>query len=562
MDTIESKVVSPVYAIIAETLLQAGVECVFGVLGEDTAPLGVAITERGIKYYAARHENQAVAMADGYARTTGKLGVATVTGGPGFTNALTAINTAHRARTPLLLLTGAGRAQEDDHNLDVVRQANGAAWLKHFPQAAVLEQIGIPCVKPLEPAEAPADAVRALELARRGTVALVLGRGLLLTKIEADLNAAPAVKTAAPPAELPHEAISELADLLQESWAVSAPVILAGHGAVVSGAGPALQKLASITGALLATSLRARGLFHADPYSVGVCGSYATPVAVDLITQANCILAFGATLNPWTTYNNSLFPKALLVQVDENPTAIGRFLDTAIGIQGDAKAIAEALVAELERRGHSAQGYRNPQVRQQIADYNKAADVKDRSTATLIDPRTLMLELDKLLPPERILCADAGQQSRFAGRYIETQSPRNFMQTTDGGALGLGIGIATGVAIGRPGELVVSSVGDGGLMMALGDLESMIRWQLPVLVIITNDERFGAEVNVLANLGMDTAIVDTPSPSFEKVAQAMGAQAATVRSVKDLAVINTWLKEKPTVPLVLDCRVNPDVRAE
>ncbi|SAL04767.1 sulfoacetaldehyde acetyltransferase [Caballeronia calidae] len=552
----------PAYELVADQLVKAGVECIFGVLGEDIASVVNAAVARGIVYYPARHENHAVSMADGYARATGRIGVAAVTGGPGFTNALTAIYTSHLASSPILVLTGAGRAEEDDRDPDVVKLATGPTWLKHFPQASVLKEIGIETVKPLTPEAASRDAAEALALARGRPVVLVLGIWLLLQKVATSKEQIPVV-TGKEPSPLPDPAkIAEVADFLQETWAVKQPLVIAGRGAMLSGAGPTLQKLASQIGALLATSLPARGLFGDDPFSVGVCGSYSTSVATDLITQADCVLAFGAGLNPWTTYRNSLFPKALIIQVDSDPSAIGRFLPAAIGVEGDVKAVAEALVSELERRGHKSDGYRNSRTQDAIVSFRKDAEIVDRSTPTLVDPRTMMLALDRMLPIGRILCVDSGQQARFAIRYISTTRPQNLIQAADFGSIGLGFGTAIGAQIGRPGELVVCPVGDGAAMMSLGDLESIVRLRLPILVVVSNDESYGAEVNALTNLGLDTTLANTPCPSFEAMAIAMGARAATVRTIDDLEVIEAWLGDNGGVPLVLDCRVNPAVRAE
>jgi thiamine pyrophosphate-dependent acetolactate synthase large subunit-like protein len=134
--------------------------------------------------------------------------------------------------------------------------------------------------------------------------------------------------------------------------------------------------------------------------------------------------------------------------------------------------------------------------------------------------------------------------------------------SVDFGALGLGFGTAAGAAVANPGRLVVLAVGDGGAMMALGDLESLVRLQLPVLVVISNDEAYGAEVNAFADLGLDTTLAQTPCPSFETMARAVGARAATIRQVTDLAAVTHWLEERPALPLVLDCRVNPAVRTD
>jgi acetolactate synthase-1/2/3 large subunit len=350
--------------------------------------------------------------------------------------------------------------------------------------------------------------------------------------------------------------------LLEETWAVKQPLILAGRGAVEADAGPALRRLGEQTGALLATTLRARSLFDGDAFNVGVCGTHSTAVGSELITQSDCVLAFGASLNPWTTYKNALFPAAVLVQVDDDQAAIGRFLPAAIGIQGDTRAVAEALVAELDRRGHRSQGVRNDRVRHAIESHRDDADVKDKSTETLVDPRMLMMALNGMLPRDRILCVDAGQQARFAIRYLQTREPRHLVYSVDFGGLGLGFGTAAGASVGNPGRLVVSAVGDGGAMMALGDLETLVRLQLPILVVISNDEAYGAEVNAFADLGLDTTLAQTPCPSFEAMARSMGARAATVRRVADLHVVAHWLDECPPLPLVLDCRVNPAVRTE
>lgn len=548
-----------VHDVVADVLKEAGVECIFGVMGEDTAPLVVAAAARGIVCHAARHENQAVAMADGYARATGRTGYATVTGGPGFSNALSAIHTAHRAGSPLVVIAGAGSPAENDRQSGVARRSLGVSWLKQFPQAATLDLLGIPAFKPFDAASAAATTRAALAEGRSATTVLILARPLLLEAAPPPEAARQSVPVAVD-AGVDNAQITALADLLGETWAINRPLILAGRGAHLGGAAPALKRLGELTGALLATSLPATGLFAGDPYDIGVCGTYATPVASDLITQADCVLSFGATLNPYTTYSNSLFPRAHLIQVDSDAAALGLFRDIDLGIPGDARQVAEALVAELERRGHAAQGFRTAEVRSTIAGFAIDGDHVDRSTANLIDPRTLMLELNRILPAGRVLSIDGGQHARFAIRNMRVASPRNFMQAVDAGSIGLAMGTGVGAAVARPGETVVVCVGDAGMMMALGDLETAVRLKLPLLVVVSNDAALGAEVNVLADLGMDTAQAEIPAPSFEALARAMGAQAAIVRSRRDLDIVASWLATPCGTPLVLDCRVNPEVR--
>lgn len=550
------------YEMVADALATAGVECIFGVLGDDTGPLVLAATERGIRYVFVRHENQAVAMADGYSRVTGRTGVATVTGGPGFSNAITAINSAHRGGSRVCVLVGTGNAAEDDHERSRIRATPPANWLKFFPQGAVLDLLGICTIKPAGAASARRETRLALDHARRRTVVLMLPRDVLQEaaagESDASATAAPAVPAVPPPDA---QQISTLADLLQETWAINRPLILAGRGAVASGAAAALRRLGELTGSLLATTLHANALFHDDPYNVGICGTYATPVASELIPQADCVLVFGAGLNTLTTYKNTLFPKAMIVQVDTDAAAFGRFVDVEMGVQADTRQVAEMLVAELERRAHAVEGFRTAAVRDAIAGYRARDDIKDKSTSGLIDPRTLMIELDRILPSQRILCVDGGQQARFAIRYIHVEQSRNFAQASDAGAIGLGIGTAIGAAVGRPGALVVAAIGDASMMMSLGDLETAVRLRLPILVVVSNDEALGSEVNFLTEHGMDPEVAKTPSPSFTAIALAMGARAETIRSAADLEVVERWLHDGSSLPLVLDCRVNPEIRA-
>jgi len=563
MSKVQSASTQRGFEIIADALVAAEVECIFGVLGDDTGPLIDATTRRGIRYIFVRHENQAVAMADGYSRATGRTGVATVTGGPGFSNALTAIHSAHRGRSRICVLIGSGTVAEDDLAPNKIRSTPPANWLKYFPQGAALDLLGVCTVKPENVASAWHDTHLAMAHARSRAVVLLLARDVLEGKVSGDDDSRSLPDTQEELAKPDPQQITSVVELLQETWAINRPVIVAGRGAASSGAAPALRRLGELTGAILTTTLHSNALFHGDPYNAGICGTYSTPVASDLILQADCILAFGAGLNALTTYKNTLFPKAMVIQVDTDPDAFGRFVDVEIGIQADCRLTAEALVAELERCGHSAEGFRTDIVCKSIADYRVAEGVKDQTTSELIDPRTLMIELNKALPAQRILCADGGQQARFAIRYMQVQNSQNFIQACDAGAIGLGMGTAIGAAIARPGEIVMAAIGDASMMMSLGDLETAVRLGLPILVVVSNDEALGSEVNFLSELGMSTDVALTPSPSFAAIALAMGAQAATVRSSADLkTALQKWLGAPQDVPLVLDCRINPEIRAQ
>lgn len=548
------------YEAVADVLRRSGIECIFGVMGEDTAPLLVAAVDRGITYHAARHENQAVAMADGYSRVSGRMGVATFTGGPGFTNALSAVNTGVRARSRLLLISGTGRPEEDEGEPDTIRLIGRMGMAKRLQHTRVLDGLDIRWFKPADAASMAPVTMEAVAETHRGASVLLLGRKLLLEPVAwtgPSSTAVPAPAIQEPAAEQ----VSDIADLLGETWTAGHPVVLAGRGALSSGAGPALRRLAKLTGAVLATTLPAAGMFDGDDFNIGICGTFSTPLASELITKADCVLAFGASLNPFTTYDYTLFPKAHLVQVDRRPEELGRLMEPVIAMPADARLAAEAIVRELERRGHRETGFRTAETRQTIAAFSSSEGVTDQSTPTAIDPNILAIEMDRILPHERIICTDAGKQMRFNMRHLGFHGGRNFMWGVEFGSIGICLGLAIGAQVARPEVPVAAFLGDGSLMMSLGDLDTVARLNLPMLLVVSNDDGFGAEVNILLNLGLDSALAKTPGPSFEQIATAMGVPAAVVKTVGDLGVVRRWLAAGRPGPLLIDCRVNQAVKA-
>ena len=447
------------YEGLARKLRQNGVEGVFGLMGDDTAKLILRIQDSGIAYYSVRHENQAVAMAAAYSRTTGKLGVVVLTGGPGFCNALTAINCASRASSKVLVLVGSGPVAEDDPSRSVLRQR-----LKYFPHVEVSKVAGIHAHRLTAASTALAEAQESIAWARSlGTAVLALPVDVLeeellnLDGMDASVDA-----QATRPEEPESDTISMVADLLEETWAASRPLIFAGRGASQSGARLPLQRLGEITGALLSTTLPASGMFHGDSFDLGVCGTYSTSLGSELIGQADVVLAFGASLNALTTYGNGLFPKATVVHVDTDLEAIGRYVEVEpeLSVRADARLAGEALIAELTRRKHSNTGFRTLEVAERLAKFDQLNEVNDVAVSGLIDSRRLMIQLDRILPSDRILAVDGGHHGSFSIRYIRVSSPENFVHPIDSGSIGLAVGAGIGAAIGRPESTVVVGIGD------------------------------------------------------------------------------------------------------
>src|SRR4051794_26285188 len=312
-----------------------------------------AVVAGGARFHAARHEGGATAMADGWSRVTGRVGVVSVHQGPGLTNTLTALAEAAKARTPLLVLAG---------------ETPAAALRSNFriDQHDLVESVGAVADRLFSPASAAQDALRALRRAEMERRPVVLMFPIDLQGRPAG-DAAPAAVPAAvpaPPSPDP-DAVRAAARLLAEA---ERPLLIGGRGAGLAGAREAIGALGARCGALLATSAMAHGLFAGLPYAVGISGGFAAPAATRLLPTADVVAAFGATLNHWTTRHRELIrDEAQLIQVDLDAAAVGANRPVAVGIVADAAAAARALDAALEELGAGGTGFRTPDVARAIA---------------------------------------------------------------------------------------------------------------------------------------------------------------------------------------------------
>lgn len=542
--------------LIADELVRQGVGAVFTLMSEETARLIVEVDRRGIPLFSTRHDSTAVGMADGYSRASGEVGVAIVGRGPGLTNALNPLVTAMKAGTGLVILVG-----DSPVGAEAAAKAQAERVGKYIDQDGLLRAAGVTHVSLRSADSALSEIALSFERARRGGVVTV---NMPTDVLEAEAAAVGQQVTETPlpwePMAPPPEDISLIADLLGEKWAARHPVILAGHGAVVAGAHAALSRLGELTGALMATSLLANSLFRTDPYNIGVIGTMATPVASELVSQADLILVFGASLNQYTTYRGDLVRGARIVQFDTSATAAGRYQPAEVAIVSDARLAAEALVRELESRGHSFTGYRTPEVAEQIQSFRLEDTIIDRGNDTGLDPRTVMIGLDKVLPVERTLVVDGGHHLEFSVTHIRVPDPQGFIFANEYFSVGTGLAAALGAAVARPDRLTVLDVGDGGLMMNLGDVDTAVRYQLPMVIIVSNDGGFGSEIHYLQVNGLPDTTARYQNPSFAAAAVGLGAKGLTLDSLDQWEEVRTALQGL-TGPLVIDCKVTSEVRA-
>jgi thiamine pyrophosphate-dependent acetolactate synthase large subunit-like protein len=533
---------------IGRVLVDCGVDVFFGLVGSGNFTVTNALHAAGAVYYSARHEGGAVMMADGYARACGKIGVVSVHQGPGFTNTLTGLTEAAKSRTPLLVLAADTPAE--------------ALWSNFkIDQAALATTAGAIAERVRGTETAAEDVLRALRRTQveRRPVVLNIPINVVEAFCADDSLAIPDWPVLEPP--LPsNSSIAEVADLIASS---NRPVIVAGRGAALAGAREALEALGDRVGALLATSAVGHGLFAGHPYCVGIAGGFSTSFAVQLLSEADVVLAFGASLNHWTVRHGRLFsPSAKIVQVDLDQAVIGALHRVDVGVVGDAAQAAWAIVGELDQRDVRREGFRSKVLAHEIATQRwRDEPYEDRGTAEYIDPRTLTIALDDLLPMERTVATDSGHFLGYPSMYLAVPDQQGFVFSQAFQSVGLGLASGVGAAVARPDRLCVAAIGDGGALMALGELETAARYRLPMVVVIYNDAAYGAEVHHFGPLGHPVHLTRFPDTDFAALARAAGAEGITVRDSGELSPIKAWL-ERRDGPLVIDAKVNPDVRAE
>ncbi len=517
--------------VVGRTVHRLGGDTVFGLMGSGNLAVTNAIVAAGGRFYSSRHETGALCMADGYARVSGRLGVASVHQGPGLTNAITGLTEAAKSRTPLLLLAADTPAAQLRSNFRI-------------DQDALVEAVGAVSERVYGPATAVADATRAI---RRATVerrTVVLNLALDVQAAEAELSDPVPGPELAPvrPGDVTHAAA-----ILARA---RRPAIVAGRGAVLSGAGPALRRLAELIGADLATSAVANGLFAGDPYALGIAGGFSTPTAQRRLAGADVIIAFGAALNVWTTRHGALV-NGTVIKVDTDVDALAA---ADVGIHGDAAETAAALVAELAEHAAQRDGA------EEIAA-GRWRDVAYQESRDWLDPRTLSIALDELLPSERTVVVDSGAFMGYPSMYLDVPDAQGFVFPQAFQCVGLGLGSAIGAALARPDRLTVAAVGDGGLLMALPDLETLGRLKPDLLVVVYDDAAYGAEVHHFRPMGIPVELAQFPPTDFAALAEAAGCRGITARSANDLEAVREWLANRDR-PLVLDAKVDPDICAE
>ncbi|KGM49155.1 thiamine pyrophosphate-binding protein [Pseudooceanicola atlanticus] len=528
---------------LAQALAQNGDGLLFGVVGDANAYMVDAYARRdGARYVALANENGAVLAAIGAAMIGDEVGFATVTHGPALTNCVTALTEGVRSNTPMVLLCG-DTPPEDRENL------------QNIDQKAVILSSGAGFEQMRSPATALEDLARAVRRARAERRPVAFNMPAQMQWQEVEYRDTSWHVPALPRVEIEGEALDNAVGIIA---AARRPVILAGRGAIDDDSRAALLRLARRIEAPLATTMRAKGLFSGEDHVLGVHGTVSTPAASEVIQKADCLIAFGASLNFHTTAQGSFIDGKRVIQVADRAQDLAANAVPDVAILGSAPAVADTLLhwldeAEIPGSGHTtdlpAQGLDQPEIR-------AMSDIREGC----VDFLTALDRLNRLLPQERTLVTDAGRWMVRSYGLLTAPGPRDMVTSASFGAIGLGMATAIGAAARRPDRPTVLFCGDGGFMLGnLAEFNSATREGLDLICVIFNDGSYGAEHIQFRDKQLDPAITLFNWPDFVSVARSLGGDGTCVTSAADLDALPEAIDSRDrTRPYLIDVRLDPD----
>ncbi len=531
-----------------ETLVAQGVTDVFGIVGSAFMDALDIFPAAGIRFIPVAHEQGAVHMADGYARVSGRHGVCIGQNGPGVTNFVTGLAAAYWAHSPVVMITP-----------ETGSMTMGLGGFQETEQLPIFSKITKYQAHVMNPRRMAELTSRAFDraLLEMGPTQVNIPRDFFYGDIECEIPKPIRVKLGAGS----EKALEDAADLLASA---KFPVILAGGGVIMSGGTKEAIALAEFLNAPVANSYLHNDSFPAShPLWVGPLGYQGSKAAMKLISKADVVLALGTRLGPFGTlpqHGLDYWPKnAKIIQIDADGKMLGLVKPISVGINGDAKEAAAALLAKLKTRNVAA--VQNKAERDATIKSEKKTWEDELNTWThendpysmdmikdskAMHPREMLRAIEKALPKNSMVSTDIGNICSVSNSYLRFDEPRSMFAAMSFGNCGYAFPVAIGAKIAAPNRPAFAYVGDGAWGISLNELLTCAREKIGVTVILFNNGQWGAEKkNHVDFYSRRYQGVELINPSWAAVAQSFGCEGITVDKVSDIgAAIQTAVKNQ------------------
>ncbi len=530
------------------SLEKEGVDIVFGLPGGANLPIYDELVDANFRHVLVRHEQAAAHMADGYARIKRKAGVCMATSGPGATNLITGIATAHADSIPMVAITGqvpvAMIGKDAFQETDIIGIANPCTKYAFQPRKAV------------EIPEIVKKAFYITESGRPGPVLVDIPKDVQQEKTEIkfpDLIKVRGYKPAFDPD------LSQIEKALGLIMKAEKPIIMAGGGVILSGAFNELQALAEILMCPVVTTFKGKGAFPENhPLAMGPIGMHGHAEANKIIIEADCIIAIGARFSDRSVGRFDEFGKGMsIIHLDVDPAEIGKNKSVDVAVVGDVKSSLRTLVKIL-----TSKGIRNDpdnswlKRRKELIEYYTST-IKDYSRE--ITAKKTLKKLRELLPAEAIVTTEVGQCQMWASLHFDVITPGTFFSSTGLGTMGFGFPASIGAKAAKPDVPVIDIAGDGSFNMTENSLAVSVLEKLPVIVFLLNNYMLGmvAQWQRTFYNRRYMGVEQNRCPDYVKLAESYGAQGLRVQSINELEkAIKAGLSSD--VATVIDIPIDPE----
>jgi len=496
--------------ILLESLKQEGVDAIFGISGGSVIDIFDALyDEKEIRYYLTCHEQGAAHAADGYARATGKVGVCIATSGPGATNLVTGIATAHMDSIPMVAITG--QVYSNLIGNDAFQEADVTGITRPITKHNFL-------VKYVEElATTVKEAFYIARTGRPGPVVIDIAKDAQQKETEFVYPKEANIRSYKPNYEGHPKQIARAAEMINNA---KRPIIYAGGGVILSMANQEMFELAEKARIPVTTTLMGMGGFpQTNELSLDMLGMHGTAYANKAISNCDVLIAIGARFDDRITGRTDKFaPDAKIIHIDIDPTAISKNIKVDVPIVGDCKSVLIELNKLIKKPD-------NDEWLKKIFEWKKMFPLTYDRESDIIKPQYVVEQIYEVTKGEAIITTEVGQNQMWAAQFYKFTQPRTFLSSGGLGTMGYGFPAAIGAQVGCPDKLVFDIAGDGSIQMNIQELTTAVAYKLPVKVAILNN-RFLGMVRQWQDLFFDKRRSGTDlerNPDFVKIAEAFGA---------------------------------------